>query len=184
MGLFIWRGLSNAPTSPKYLVLSGLGRVQSRLVGSDSRQVVKIFPSTIKQFETFTTVTDHTRASDRCHCAVGQDYPLPPSQSCGQEAKAQKRYRNVRLTLRIHRGRKSSRVNHPGSVKLSHLASSRTGVGRVQGLGFFPCYNVCIPAVWHTECYANADFETRLESIGSGWFLEVTSKCVEGAAWL
>ena len=46
MGLFIWRGLSNAPTSPKYLVLSGLGRVQSRLVGSDSRQVVKRFLQT------------------------------------------------------------------------------------------------------------------------------------------
>ena len=43
---------------------------------------------------------------------------------------------------------------------------------------------VYITAVWHTECYANTDFETRLESIGSGWLLEVTSKCLEGTAWL
>ena len=142
MGLFIWRGLSNAPTSPKYLVLSGLGRVQSRLVGSDSRQAVKRFPQTTNKLETSTTVTDkdadNIRTSHCCHGAVGQDCPIPLSQSCGHEAQAKKRDQNVQPGLRMRRGRKSSRLNHPGSVNLSYLASSRTGVGRVQRLGFVP----------------------------------------------
>ena len=39
----VWRGLSSAPTSLK--ILSRLGRAQSRLIGSDSSQVVKAFPT-------------------------------------------------------------------------------------------------------------------------------------------
>ena len=37
-------------------ILSRLGRAQSRLVGSDFSQVVKLFPQATKKLETFTAV--------------------------------------------------------------------------------------------------------------------------------
>ena len=46
-----------------------------------------------------------------------------------------------------------------GAVNLSHLASSRLGVGSVRGFGFVPMLRrVCATAVVHTECYATADY--------------------------
>ena len=45
-------------------------------------------------------------------------------------------------------------ANHPGCYKsISHLASSRTGVGRVRGFGFVPMLRrMCATAVVLTEC--------------------------------
>lgn len=60
-----------------------LRRAQSRLVGSDSSQVMKLFPQTTKNLKTLTTVcykvADHTRTFHCCHTAVGQDYQRPLS---------------------------------------------------------------------------------------------------------
>ena len=62
--------------------ISRLGRVQSRLVGSDCSQVVEPFPQATKKLETSTAVmykdADHARTFRCCRGDVGQDYYRPP----------------------------------------------------------------------------------------------------------
>ena len=67
----------------KYPVFSKQGRVQSRLVGSDSSQEAKRFPQTTKKLEPSTSVMYKDAYHNRtfrccCHGTLGQDYLRPP----------------------------------------------------------------------------------------------------------